>query len=85
MNCENFILGTHCTDRSDPYTAEDSSTASAMSTEALIEGLAACCLREDCPTKRLEAAILAEAIYRMKHPFSWRLRRWWHRYSERHK
>jgi hypothetical protein len=51
-----------------------------MSTTALTYALTVCCFKDDCPIKDLESAVLGEAIARLQHPFTWRLRRRWHRF-----
>jgi hypothetical protein len=64
-------------DRVPRGTATEEHTVSAMKTAVLIDSLITCCFEKDCAAKGLEAAILEETIFRLKYPFSWRLRRWW--------
>lgn len=57
--------------------AIEEDTVSGVKTSALIDSLIACCFEKECAAKGLEVAILEETIFRLKYPFSWRLRRWW--------
>jgi hypothetical protein len=65
------------TNPDDQCAPSDQCAASAMDNEALADSVAVCCFTKDCPTKGLESAVLAEAMRRLKHPITWRLRRWW--------
>jgi hypothetical protein len=77
MNLESGIPRDFYPAETEKRLVNDQCEASAMNTAALTDSLAVCCFREDCPIKGLESAVVAEAIHRLQHPLSWRLRLWW--------
>lgn len=55
--------------------------AEAMSTPDLLESL---CQLDHNHFSSLESAIYGEVVYRLSHPFTWRLRRRWSKISARY-
>lgn len=69
--------------RSFSASPQDVDAISSLSTELLAGALAACCFKEDCPSKDLESAVLGEAIDRLQLPPTWHFSRCWSRLAKR--
>jgi hypothetical protein len=73
MSSECFNSGSFSTSQ------QDLDAINSLNTESLGGALAACCFKEDCPSKDLESAVLREAIDRLQLPIAWHFNRCWSR------
>jgi hypothetical protein len=77
-------MNSECFNSQDFSTSQqDLDAINSLNTESLGDALAACCFKENCPSKDLESAVLREAIDRSQLPIAWHFRRCWSRLVKR--